>query len=199
MRILCKLSNCQNKLLASTAIATVKAGASASMEFYKNLCKMGFENYDANNNTVRNMRTLTFEYPYNGKMEQTSVPVLSLVPLTMLQVEDADFSFDVQVADMNFDETVNGSVEMARSSKEPKDILTTNNIPNLRIILLPSKESKNSEKLDNGVTPVGAKLSVHVKLTQSDMPGGMARFLQAVNNIDYSIIPNKPTNDSNDG
>ena len=149
-------------LLASAAIATVQAGASASMEYYKNLCNIGFERYDPNTNTVNGMRTLTFEYPYDGKMEQISVPVLSLVPLTMLQVEDADFNFD---------------------------------IPNLRVTLLPSK--KTTEK-GNGISPSGAGLSVHMTLKQSDMPGGMARFLQVINNLDYRILPDKPVDDSSE-
>lgn len=180
-------------LLASAAVATVQAGASASMEYYKNLCNIGFEYYDPNNNTVSGMRTLTFEYPYNGKMEQISVPVLSLVPLTMLQVEDADFNFDVQVADMDTDETIEASVEVVDSTTEATDVLNVNRIPNLRVTLLPSKKT---EGLGNGISPSGAGLSVHMTLKQSDMPGGMARFLQVINNLDYRNLPNKPVDDN---
>ncbi len=182
-------------LLASAAIATVQAGASASMEYYKNLCNIGFERYDPNTNTVNGMRTLTFEYPYDGKMEQISVPVLSLVPLTMLQVEDADFNFDVQVADMDSDETLEASVEVVDSTTEDTDVLNVTRIPNLRVTLLPSK--KMTEK-GNGISPSGAGLSVHMTLKQSDMPGGMARFLQVINNLDYRVLPDKPVDDSSE-
>lgn len=182
-------------LLASAAIATVQAGAAASVEYYKNLCNIGFEQYDPNTNTVNGMRTLTFEYPYDGKMEQISVPVLSLVPLTMLQVEDADFNFDVQVADMDSDETIEASVEVVDSNTGTTDVLNVNRIPNMRVTLLPSR--KSAEK-GNGISPSGSGLSVHLTLKQSDMPGGMARFLQVINNLDYRILPDKPKNDSSE-
>lgn len=182
-------------LLASAAIATVQAGAAASVEYYKNLCNIGFEQYDPNTNTVNGMRTLTFEYPYDGKMEQISVPVLSLVPLTMLQVEDADFNFDVQVADMDSDETIEASVEVVDSNTGTTDVLNVNRIPNMRVTLLPSR--KAAEK-GNGISPSGSGLSVHLTLKQSDMPGGMARFLQVINNLDYRILPDKPINDSSE-
>lgn len=180
-------------LLASAAVATVQAGASASMEYYKNLCNIGFEYYDPNSNTVSGMRTLTFEYPYNGKMEQISVPVLSLVPLTMLQVEDADFNFDVQVADMDANEAIEASVEVVDSTTEATDVLNVNRIPNLRVTLLPSKKTEGA---GNGISPSGAGLSVHMTLKQSDMPGGMARFLQVINNLDYRNLPEKPIDDN---
>ena len=35
-------------------------------------------------------------------------------------------------------------------------------------------------------------------LKQSDMPGGMARFLQVINNLDYRILPDKPVDDSSE-
>jgi len=142
-------------LLASAAIATVQAGASASMEYYKNLCNIGFERYDPNTNTVNGMRTLTFEYPYDGKMEQ----------------------------------------EVVDSTTEATDVLNVTRIPNLRVTLLPSK--KTTEK-GNGISPSGAGLSVHMTLKQSDMPGGMARFLQVINNLDYRILPDKPVDDSSE-
>ena len=180
-------------LLASAAVATVQAGASASMEYYKNLCNIGFERYNPDTNTVSGMRTLTFEYPYNGKMEQISVPVLSLVPLTMLQVEDADFNFDVQVADMDTNETIEASVEVVDSTTEATDVLNVNRIPNLRVTLLPSKKTEGA---GNSISPSGAGLSVHMTLKQSDMPGGMARFLQVINNLDYRNLPDKPVDDN---
>ena len=180
-------------LLASAAVATVQAGASASMEYYKNLCNIGFERYNPDTNTVSGMRTLTFEYPYDGKMEQISVPVLSLVPLTMLQVEDADFNFDVQVADMDANETIEASVEVVDSTTEATDVLNVNRIPNLRVTLLPSKKTEGA---GNSISPSGAGLSVHMTLKQSDMPGGMARFLQVINNLDYRNLPDKPVDDN---
>ena len=180
-------------LLASAAVATVQAGASASMEYYKNLCNIGFERYNPDTNTVSGMRTLTFEYPYNGKMEQISVPVLSLVPLTMLQVEDADFNFDVQVADMDANETIEASVEVVDSTTEATDVLNVNRIPNLRVTLLPSKKTEGA---GNSISPSGAGLSVHMTLKQSDMPGGMDRFLQVINNLDYRNLPDKPVDDN---
>ena len=180
-------------LLASAAIATVQAGAAASVEYYKNLCNIGFEQYDPNTNTVNGMRTLTFEYPYDGKMEQISVPVLSLVPLTMLQVEDADFNLDVQVADMDADETIEASVEVVDPTTGTTDVLNVNRIPNMRVTLLPSKKTEGA---GNSISPSGAGLSVHMTLKQSDMPGGMARFLQVINNLDYRNLPDKPVDDN---
>ena len=56
-------------LLASAAIATVQAGASASMEYYKNLCNIGFERYDPNTNTVNGMQgALKVIYEISNKL-----------------------------------------------------------------------------------------------------------------------------------
>lgn len=184
-----------NDLLASAAIATVQAGATASKEFYDNLCNIGFEEYDPQTNTVSGMRTLTFEYPNQGKMEQVSVPILSLVPLTMLQVEDADFTFDVQIADMDTQDTVEASVEIVDSSTDTTDALSNSQIPNLRVTLLPPK--KGAQQVGSATGTSGAGLSIHMTLKQSDVPGGMARFLQVVNNMDFNVLSDKQTDDSN--
>lgn len=183
-----------NDLLASTAIATVQAGATASREFYDNLCNIGFEKYDPQTNTVSGMRTLTFEYPYRGKMEQVSVPILSLVPLTMLQVEDADFTFDVQIADMDSQDSVEASVEVVDASAGTMDVLRSSRIPNLRVTLLPPK--KGAQQEGSASSTSGAGLSIHITFKQSDVPGGMARFLQVVNNMDFNVLPDKQTDDS---
>ena len=183
-----------SNLLASAAVATVQAGATASKEFYDNLCNIGFEKYDPQTNTVSDMRTLTFKYPNQGKMEQVSVPILSLVPLTMLQVEDADFTFDVQIADMDTQDTVEASVEIVDSSTDTTDVLSSSRIPNLRVTLLPPKKGAQQDTLATGRS--GAGLSIHMTLKQSDVPGGMARFLQVVNNMDFNVLPDKQTDNS---
>ena len=172
------------QLLSSAVVATADAGYAASRKFYDNLCDYAFVKSTDGCDSYSGLRTLDFEYCGNdGEVKTISVPILSLLPLTMLQVQDADFTFDVQIADLEYDEESDISEQ---SEQLVTEVGGYDNLPSMRVTLLPTtvKSSENGGS-ETRTTP---SLNVHISLGQSDVPGGMARLLQTINNLDFKKV-----------
>lgn len=179
-------------LLSSTLVATVDADTATSQRYFHNLCSIAFEEFDARTNEAGSLRMLTFRYlAPDGTQQSLNVPVLSLVPLPLLQVKDADFGFDVHIVDMlvhQHEEEAFSLEDEAEASDAPCRAATAVP-PRLRVSLLPFRRSGGT----NGGTPYGSlpNMKVNVRLQQADVPGGLARFLQAVNNVNLKPTINK--------
>lgn len=89
-------------LLSSTLVATVDADTAAAQRYYSNMCELAFEHYDKGTDEAGNLRTLTFWYTDAvGTTQSLDIPILSLLPLPLLQVKEADFGFNVRIADLS--------------------------------------------------------------------------------------------------
>lgn len=174
-------------LLSSTLVATVDADTATSQRYFTNMCDIAFEHYDIETNEAGNFRTLTFQYiDTDGLIHVLNIPVISLVPLPLLQVKDADFEFNVSIVSIFFpSEKDSFSLEERQQPNEP---------PQLRIALQSFNPAIRSEGGYAGSYLLNMK--VNIRLHQSDMPGGLSRFLQFVNNAELKSNVEKINNDA---
>ncbi len=171
------------QLLSSVVVATADAGYAASRRFYDNLCEYAFVKSESDASCYAGARTLDFEYvDSDGNKKLLCVPILSLLPLPMLQVQDVDFTLDAQIADFEMDGTVL-NIPQEDESEDNKE-----GMPSMRVTLLPTT-MKTTEQGGGKITS-SPSLNIHISMGQSDIPGGMARLLQTINNLDFK--QNKP-------
>ena len=164
-------------LLSSTLIATVDADTATSQRFFNNMCEIAFEEYNPHTNQANNLRTLAFNSSTSdGNIHTLKVPILSLVPLPLLQVQDANFSFDVQIMGIQDKE------EEVLSLTDDSDNSSMDDPNQLIVALQPMSASVNENMVSSGI--IMPNMKVNIKLNQADMPGGLSRMLSVVNNID---------------
>lgn len=168
-------------LLSSTLIATVDADTATSQRFFNNMCEIAFEEYNPHTNQANNLRTLAFNYSTNdGSLHTLKVPILSLVPLPLLQVQEADFSFDVQIMGIS-EETEEETLSLTENTRN-EDRLQTNEPAQLIVALQPMSVNRSEDVASSGIFL--PNMRVNIQLNQADMPGGLSRMLNVVNNID---------------
>lgn len=158
------------ELIAGPLIATVDADALSAQRYLDCLLKIAFEDGSPSGDGDR-LRRLDFTYRdrSSGGIRSLSIPFLTIVPLPLLQVQEADFEFNVQILDIS-----RQSGSGLQSSERGAD-------SRLRVALAPTSGS--------GVTrgrgsSLDANMKVHMKMAQSDVPGGLAALLGiAVSNM----------------
>lgn len=168
-------------LISGPLVATIDADSISSRQYLNYLFDVGFESYNRETGKVGKMRMLTFSFTrqdVNGPArQQVSIPLLSLVPLPLLQVKEADFDFDIQIIDAVKDEIEetfsfkSGQVQQADDGEKQMK---------LRVSLAPSMGEGNAKAtLQQGLT---ANMKVKVKMQQADLPGGLANLLHLTAN-----------------
>lgn len=190
------------QLIAGPLIATVEADAMSAQRYYSYLMRIAFEDYDAATNSASRLRMLTFNYfdtDANGRREQTvSIPLFTIVPLPLLQIQEADFDFDIKIVDSVTEATEdrfsyeNGTIEEGR--EEPASL-------KMRASLAP-QSGQNKGDMQQSLT---ANMKVHVKMRQADMPAGLSNLLHlAASNMTVqdaakkeNVEPNEDNNESN--
>lgn len=189
------------QLIAGPLIATVEADAMSAQRYYSYLMKIAFEDYDPATNSASRLRMLTFNYfdnDANGRREQTvSIPIFTIVPLPLLQIQEADFDFDIKIMDSITEATEdkfsyeNGAIE--EGHEEPASL-------KMRASLAPHSGQKKGDMQQNFM----ANMKVHVKMRQADMPAGLSNLLHlAANNMSIQEVTPKakvePTEEKESG
>ena len=140
---------------------------------------------------VGNLRMLEFTYNVqdNGtqRQQRVSIPLMTLVPLPLLQVKEADFDFDIQIID-----AVSADKHSTFSLKGKND--GEDQIPEgvkLRVSMAASNIEGNMEKkIRQGLA---ANMKVKVKMQQADMPGGLSNLLNlTTNNLQIEDMKDTP-------
>ena len=173
-------------LIAGPLVAAIDADSLSAQRYLDYLFKIAFETYDPKTGETGRLRMLTFNYrsrDLSGACTRAvSIPLLTLVPLPLLQIHEADFDFDIQVLDASSRQQQSSfSFETGQSEKAPDE--PAGNDTRLRVALAASSggRSGQSESRQSGLS---ANMKVHVKMRQADIPGGLSILLnKAVNNM----------------
>lgn len=165
------------ELISGPLIATIDADSISSRRYLDYLFELAFESYDRKTGTVGEMRHLTFTYnshDVNGvRKQKVSIPLLTLVPLPLLQVKEADFDFDIQIVDaVSEDKHANFSFKGIRDFEESGTFEDTGT--RLRVSLAPDAGVKSETSVQHRRS---ATMKVAVKMRQADMPGGLINLL----------------------
>ena len=179
-----------NDLIAGPLLATIDADSMSAQRYLDYLFKITFESYDSDSGKVGALRMLTFNYQSRDltglRTQSVSIPLLTLVPLPLLQVQEADFNFDIQVLDASIKQRQSSfSFEKGECVGEPDDSYGKDT--RLRVALATSSGSYVN-KAEGRQSSLSANMKVHVKMRQADMPGGLSVLLsKAVNNMAMDV------------
>lgn len=181
-------------LISGPLIATVEADSASSRQYLDYLFDIGFESYSKETGEVGKLRMLTFNFMQSSHKGQTrqkvSIPLLSLVPLPLLQVKEADFDFEIQIIDAVKDEA---EKTFSLKTGEVQQDGTDDKKMKLRVSIAPSiGEGTAKTTLQQGLT---ANMKVKVRMQQADLPGGLANLLHlTANNM---TVEEEENNDNN--
>lgn len=165
-------------LISAPLIATIDADSISSRRYLQYLYEIAFEEYNSKTGKVGKLRLLTFNYMSNesgdSAIRQVTIPLLTLVPLPLLQIKEADFDFDIQVVDAFEQEK-----ESRFSLKDSKEIVSNNGSNSetgmkLRVSLASMVGDSEKTGVRQDLT---ANMRVKVKMQQADMPGGLSKLL----------------------
>lgn len=172
------MANLKNTLLqlddifSAPLLATINADMQVSENIIRLISEIGFEKGDQNK-----LRMLSFSYKdSNGNSTNLEVPLLSLIPLPMLNVSRADFQFDVEV--YSYYEVKEPETLSLLEDEAPEVEMK----PRIRANFARSKG--NDKALDTiATTEMNAKMNVSIQMQQTDLPGGMSNFLNLINGL----------------
>ena len=182
------------QLIAGPLVSTIEADALSTKRYLDILQAIAFEDEVKDGKTVgRKLRTLSFSYTETNadghRQKVVSIPLLTLVPLPLLQIQEADFDYDINILDAvssSVDESFNygkGRIEQGGKTVKPM---------RLRAALATTGGSGNT----SGQTEqkLSANMKVHVKMRQTDVPAGLANMLRlTASNI---LIEDSPTTET---
>ena len=125
--------------------------------------------------------------------QHVKIPLLTLVPLPLLQVKEADFDFDIQIVDaLTADTDATFSLKNGASPKAhvPEGV-------KLRVAMASAKSADSRKSgLQQSLT---ANMKVKVRMEQADMPGGLANLLHlTTNNLQMETVEEEGKEASHD-
>ena len=165
------------QLIAGPLVSTIEADTLSSRRYLEMLQLIAFENVTEGDRNIRRLRTLKFAYQetnVNGyRNKVVSIPLVTLLPLPLLQIKEADFDFDINILDAVSSGTVEsfdygeGKIEQNNENRRPF---------RLRASLAPKGGSGSYS--DKSEQQLSANMKVHVKMRQADMPAGLSNLLR---------------------
>jgi hypothetical protein len=169
------------QLIAGPLIATIEADALSAQKYLEYVMNVAFENYDAQTGETGKLRMMTFTYSeqdVNGPRKRTvSIPLLTLIPLPLLHVEEADFDFDIKILD-----AISEAVSEEFSIEEGRSVTYRPETSGfkMRASLAPKQgEATHSGDLQQSLS---ANMKVRVKMRPADMPAGLSNLLHLTAN-----------------
>ena len=156
-----------SQLVGAQVSALIEAEIEASEETWRFIENVGFRR---NEKDRLELQMVTFDMvrrDTDGKdrVHTIQIPVLTLVPLPLLTIEEANVEFDLNVV----------GVEEAKTKTDPK---TKNGLPKL-IDRKRHKLVTNLARTTKQDTRTAADLKVSVRMGQSDLPSGIEQLLNA--------------------
>lgn len=177
------------QLIAGPLIATIEADALSGQKYLSYILSVAFESYNPTTGETGNLRLLNFSYDEQDgaivRKKSVSIPLLTLIPLPLLQIHEADFDFDIKILDALYEK------RDEKFSTEEGHIVTKGNTGNgfrMRASLAPQKsEGKHTGTLQQSLM---ANMKVKVKMHQADMPAGLSNILHlTANNMQIEDLP----------
>ena len=170
-------------LISGPLVATIDADTISTRRYLSYLYELAFESYDPTTGKVGKLRSLEFNYRTSDSFgihnQKVSIPLLTLVPLPLLQVKEADFDFDIQIID-----AVSVDKNSTFSLKSPEIASATQDDASEGLRLRVSMAASNIEAGEDVKRRQGlsANMKVKVKMQQADMPGGLSNLLSLTTN-----------------
>lgn len=168
-----------HQLISAPLVATIDADTMVSRRYFEFLTEVAFEKKDESGH-LGDLRTVSFSYEQhdiNGTTsKQVTIPVISLIPLPLLQVKDASFDFEIKIVDAVSETTSKQRYDFkAGENADAGNKTAPGNDLKLRASLAPKSGSGSKSTNNQSLT---ANMHVKVNMQPADLPGGLAALLQ---------------------
>jgi hypothetical protein len=198
------------ELLAGPLIATIYADFTASQRFLELILEYGLEEVSDENSPVfldqqvtdqplGCLKMVTFWYNqtnYNtGENDyiRVQIPLLSLIPLPLLQIQQANFDFNIRIfSEVEYQNNLAGKknalkkgIEAVKKENETGEI---GKFKGFKARLSPSVGRSADGKTTSSID---ANMKVAVQIKQADLPVGIASLMALFNNI-ASVTQHSP-------
>ncbi len=185
-------------LISGPLVATIDADSISSRHYLNYLFELAFDSYDKETGKVGELRTLEFKYKTQDAgrsyYQSIKIPILTLVPLPLLQVKEANFDFDIQIIDAI--STDSEGTFSFKSNTEPTNAHPGGEGVKLRVTMAEGRSEGNSRSSKQSLA---ANMKVNVKMEQSDMPAGLLKLLHlTTNNTQIESIDEQSTEEHRD-
>lgn len=178
-------------LISGPLVATIDADAMSAKRYLSYLYDLAFESFNYETGQAGKLRMVEFSYKTHNKQgvqtQKIRIPLITLVPLPLLQVKEADFDFDIQIVDAvqaNYNLSNPSLQHESENSEEKKSKSNSQGIRGqedfkLRVAMA-RQEVKNASL--NSTSGLTANMKVSIKMRQADIPGGLSRLLNLTTN-----------------
>ncbi|MDR1226606.1 MAG: DUF2589 domain-containing protein [Prevotellaceae bacterium] len=164
------------QLIAGPLMATIDADSISSRRYLDYLFEVAFESYDKATGKAGELRMLSFTYDsqdVNSTQRQSiSIPMLTLVPLPLLQVKEAEFDFDIKIVDA-VSQTKEEQFSLTGDNANPDDDDAEKGPLKMRASLAPQSGQSKTDSQQG----LSANMKIKIKMQQADMPGGLSNLL----------------------
>ncbi len=186
------------QLIAGPLIATIEADALSAQKYLDYLMHIAFENYDPVTGKTGKLRTMTFTYNEQDlggvQKKSISIPMLTLVPLPLLQVKEADFDFDIKILD-----ALSESVEEKFSIEDGKSVSEQPGAGSFKMRASLAPQQSTAQHKGDLQQSLAANMKVKVKMRQADMPAGLSNLLHlTANNLQMEDVADETEGGSGD-
>lgn len=158
-------------LIGAPLTAAVEAQAKAAQSTLGFIQAVGFEK-DANGATAT--RTVTFKYKREGADTELIVPILTIVPIPFIRIDDMSIDFKASLSASSETEKVEGSTTEASA----KLSASANYLWASAKLDASVSSKKDSKATSNSKYSVEYTVDIHVHAVQDDMPAGLAEVLK---------------------
>lgn len=175
-------------LIGGPLQAAITAQATAARSTWEFIQEVGLNTDDDGNKTAVNV---TFMYQKDGEMVRLVVPILTIVPIPMIVIDEVDIQFKANInasasssSEESESENVNASMSgKAKAGWGPFSVSVK--------VQAGYSSKKDSKATQDSRYSVEYTQDVHVHASQADMPAGLATVL--------NILSNSATGGSRDG
>ena len=180
-------------LVATNALQSIPFGSiigaplSACIEAQANAAKTSWEFIrdvglmDTEDGKGKQAIYVSFEFRKNGRSTTLSVPLLTIVPIPYLAIKDIDISFKASIsASSSASTTVKKSLEVGASLKAKAGVNLGLFKGSMEMSASVSSKKDSTSTRDSKYS-VEYTMDVSVKAGQDDMPAGMAKVLEILN------------------
>lgn len=159
------------QLIAAPLVATLEADAMTTNRYVDFLKEVAFEADEKGG--LGKLRMVSFRYYQNDKggkmLKMVEIPLISLIPIPLLQIKEAVFDFDIKILDSTTEQT---EQEFSFSEDAANQIKNEDKTA-IRATLSP-QSGKSTETKDNSLT---ANMKVHITMQHADVPAGLSNLL----------------------
>ncbi|WP_028974821.1 DUF2589 domain-containing protein [Spirochaeta cellobiosiphila] len=167
-------------LFSAPIAAVIEADFMAARQFVEYIKQFGFIPKSDHESEFGDLDYISFDYEQpssNGSTEKRTmkIPTLSAIPLPLLKVDKADFSFGVKI--LMSQETAQKKKIQMKENPTSKDTIPNSKSFNWQAMLAAAPQKSKSENSSNKSTSLNANIDVKISVTQADIPAGISKML----------------------